>query len=425
MGATKLILAINAGSSSVKVAVFTAEKDHDPKPIAEAQVTGLTSDEAHLKYTCFGDKASVKNESTPRDDEVSDHAAAFKLILKALTQEPELHATLPSPSSIGLVVHRVVHGGDYTEPKVIDPKVLDHIQSLSDLAPLHNGAALSIVRACLDDSLLPSATNVACFDTQFHSTIPPHIRTYAIDPARAKRNGLRKYGFHGLSYAFIARASAEFLGTDSLDDLSIIALHLGSGASACAVKNGRSWDTSMGLSPVDGLPGATRSGAVDPSLIFHYTSHASKLSPSSTKELHISTAEEILNKESGWKALTGTTDFGAIADSDEEAHKLAFDMMVDRICGFVGSYYVSLDGKVDALVFAGGIGEKSAKLREAVARRVQCLGFKICKDKNEGDLEKVVESVGRQDSRHAILVCQTDEQFEMARTCSRQKSLWS
>jgi len=182
----------------------------------------------------------------------------------------------------------------------------------------------------------------------------------------------------------------------------------------------------MGLTPLAGLPGATRSGSVDPSLVFHYAANVGKLSPSSTSQLHISRAEEILNKECGWKALTGTTDFGTIASSqDKPEMKLAFDIFVDRICGFLGSYYVSLGGKVDALVFAGGIGEKSALLRERVAGEAQCLGFEIDSKLNGKDIEDVVQDVGKEGARHRTLVCKTDEQFEMARNCVMDKRLFT
>ena len=183
-----------------------------------------------------------------------------------------------------------------------------------------------------------------------------------------------------------------------------------------------------------------------PSLVFHYASDVGKLSPASTSHLHISKAEEILNKQSGWKALTGTTDFAAIAasydpsaapapaaasdgagadDPDPDNHRLAFDIFVDRICGFVGAYYVSLEGRVDALVFAGGIGEKSAALRAAVVRRAACLGFALDDARNGSDVTGVVQDVGRDGARHRVLVCQTDEQYEMARLCADRDELWT
>ena len=173
----------------------------------------------------------------------------------------------------------------------------------------------------------------------------------------------------------------------------------------------------MSLTPLDGLPGATRSGSVDPSLVFHYASNVGKLAPDSTKDLHISRAETILNKESGWKALTGTTDFGSIAKRDSPEKKLAFDIFVDRITQYVGSYFVSLGGKCDALVFAGGIGEKSADLRVAVAEKVACLGFGIDSERNNAKVEKVVQDVTAQQSQRKVLVCQTDEQYQMALSC--------
>src|SRR5271156_4469959 len=198
---------------------------------------------------------------------------------------------------------------------------------------------------------LPNAKNVACFDSAFHHTIPPHVTAYAIDQKVAKEKGLRKYGFHGISYSYILRAVSIHLGKGP-EQTSLLALHLGSGASACAIKNGRSIDTTMGLTPLSGLPGGSRSGDIDPSLIFHYTSDASKMSHASTKDLHISTAEYILNKQSGWAALTGTTDFSKIADANApESYQLALDLFIDRIVGYVGNYYVKLDGHVDALVF--------------------------------------------------------------------------
>ncbi|KAL7784736.1 Acetokinase family domain-containing protein [Trichoderma afarasin] len=414
-----VILAINAGSSSVKISVYLADKGTAPRQIAEAQVNGLTAPPAQLKYSRGGESV-IKDQNV--DTAVNSQDDAFALLLKTLVDDAELKE-ISSKSDVAIACHRIVHGGDYGSSQVITPDTYHHLEALSDLAPLHNGAALTIVDSCMKQ--LPDATNVACFDSQFHSTIPPHISTYPIDQTIAKSNRLRKYGFHGISYAFISRSVADFLGK-SRDQLNIIALHLGSGASACAIKNGKSWDTSMGLTPLAGLPGATRSGSVDPSLVFHYASDVGKLSPASTEKLHISTAEEILNKESGWKSLTGTTNFGIIAASDEPQHRLAFDLFVDRICGFVGSYYVSLKGDVDAIVFAGGIGERSARLRSAVVEQAGCLGFAIDEALNdaEGAGDKTVRELSSKDSKHKVLVCQTDEQFEMARACTEMEALW-
>lgn len=173
----------------------------------------------------------------------------------------------------------------------------------------------------------------------------------------------------------------------------------------------------MSLTPLDGLPGATRSGAVDPSLVFHYASNIGKLAPNSTKDLHISRAEQILNKESGWKALTGTTDFGEIAKLDTPQKQLAFDILVDRISLYIGSYYVSLQGQCDALVFAGGIGEKADGLRKAILEKVKCLGFELDEAKNKEEMKEVIQDITKGQSSKRVLVCQTNEQQEMALSC--------
>ena len=239
--------------------------------------------------------------------------------------------------------------------------------------------------------------------------MPEHVKTYAIDPKITKEKGLKKYGFHGTSYSYILRAVAKHLGK-SPSQTSLIAMHLGSGASVCAIKYGKSIDTTMGLTPVSGLPGGTRSGDVDPSLIFHYTSTAAKLSPSSTEKLHITSAEQILNKESGWKALTGTTDFSQIAKEDAPpTHQLAFDIFLDRIVGYVGNYFVKLEGHVDAFVFAGGIGERSSLLRKRVLENCACLGARVDDAKNANPGDGSVVDIGN-NSTPRSLICSTDEE---------------
>ncbi|KXS95260.1 hypothetical protein AC578_9461 [Pseudocercospora eumusae] len=413
----KIILAINAGSSSVKVSVFSYESEtKDPEQLADIEVSGLTAPPAKLKYT-RGDQ-KIKGQEIK---EVDSQESAYEYIIKHLTEDEGL-PELKHRDDIEFACHRVVHGGDYDRPTRIDRDTYQHLEELSDLAPLHNAGALTIVKAVQANN--EKVTNVAFFDSAFHATIPKATRTYAIDQKVAEKNKLRKYGFHGISYQFITRSVAEYLNKPK-DKLNIIALHLGSGASACVVKNGQSLDNTMGLTPLAGLPGATRSGDVDPSLIFHFTHDAGRLSNSSSKGMHITQAEQILNKESGWQALTGTTDFGIIskkAEEGDEACKLAFDLLVDRILAFVGSYYVKLGGNVDALVFAGGIGEKGAQLRTAVTEGVKCLGFGLSASENEKPDDVVVTEIGSPSSKHRVLVCQTDEQAEMARQCAKQAS---
>jgi len=415
---SKIILSINAGSSSVKISVYSASHGQEPKELAEIQIDGLTSPPPQLKYT-RGGKSIAKGQET--HSKISSQNEAFQYMLDQLINDNEFKE-VSRKEDIALVCHRVVHGGDYDAPQIIDDKTYHHLEALTDLAPLHNAPALEIVKFCIKE--LPKTRNIAVFDSQFHQTIPEHIQTYPINQEIAKKNGLRKYGFHGISYSFITRSVAGFLG-EKESETSLIVLHLGSGASACAVRGGKSWDTSMGLTPLAGLPGATRSGSVDPSLVFHYATNVGKLSPSSTESLHISRAEEILNKESGWKSLTGTTNFGTIASSSDPKMKLAFDIFVDRICNYIGSYYVTLHGKVDALVFAGGIGEKSDLLRKRVSEEVACLGFEVDDGLNGKDIEDVVQDIGKKGAKHRTLVCQTNEQFEMARYCAVDGKLFN
>ncbi|KAL2796838.1 Acetokinase family-domain-containing protein [Aspergillus keveii] len=407
----KSILSVNAGSSSVKITFYTYEKT--PQVIANAQVSGITAPPAKLKYT-LGDKKREEELKEP----VNTPQDAFKLLLDRCFKDSDL-SDIASSDDLAYICHRIVHGGEFGSSVLINDETYHQLEQLEDLAPLHNFSALEIVRLCRKE--LPNVQSVTFFDTSFHKSLPPYVTTYPIDQETAKSNKLRKYGFHGISYSFILRSVAEHLNKP-IDKTNLIALHIGSGASMCAIKDGKSIDTSMGLTPLAGLPGATRSGDIDPSLVFHYTSEAGKLSPASTKEMHISTAEEILNKKSGWKVLTGTTDFSQIAVKDPPTpqHKLAFDIFVDRIVGFVGNYFVKLDGQVDALVFAGGIGEKSALLRKVVVEKIRSLGFGIdssANDKGPSESETVVDITEKSEDVKRVLICQTDEQFEMVYNC--------
>lgn len=253
---TRIILSINAGSSSVKISVYSVEqKGQAPKKLADAQIAGLTAPPATLTY----ERGSEKTKGQEVNG-INGQQDSFNYILDHLVNDKSL-PEIQNRDSITHACHRVVHGGDFPEAHVIDSDTYHHLEELTDLAPLHNASALAIVEACTKE--LPKAKNIAYFDSAFHATIPEAIRTYPIDQKVAKKNKLRKFGFHGISYAFITRSVAGALQKD-VDETNIIALHLGSGASACAIKNGKSLDTSMGLTPLAGLPGATRSGSVDP-----------------------------------------------------------------------------------------------------------------------------------------------------------------
>lgn len=250
-------MSINAGSSSVKVSVFSAQPGQTPRELAETQLDGLTAPPVQLKYT-RGPETICKNKKI--DQDIKTQEDAFQFLLNELIDDKELTA-ISKKADITLACHRVVHGGDYSQAKFINDQTYHYLEHLADLAPLHNAPSLAIVKFCL--KTLPETKNVAVFDSQFHQTIPVHARTYAINQEIAKKNMLRKYGFHGISYSFITRSVAEYLGKEE-SQTNLILLHLGSGASVCAIKKGKSLDTSMGLTPLAGLPGATRSGDVDP-----------------------------------------------------------------------------------------------------------------------------------------------------------------
>ncbi|KAK9480430.1 Acetokinase family-domain-containing protein [Lipomyces japonicus] len=409
------ILCLNAGSSSVKFSIYSRE--HHPRLLVIGAVSGLTAERQSIDYKSFSSDGTVIESIQDQQVDCPDHDAAFKLFLDHLESRAGERRVLKSVDDIGVTCHRIVHGGANPKPLVITKNVYDELDILSDLAPLHNQRALDIVHSCI--TTLKHTKNIAFFDSSFHTTIPEHVYTYPMDIETQRRNKIRKYGFHGLSYAYITSETAAFLGRD-VTDLNIIALHLGSGASACAIKKGKSINTSMGLTPLEGLPGATRSGSIDPSLIFHYVADSSNLLTSSTRDVHLTVAEDILNRHSGWSAITGTTDFGLItqrAQQGDHDAKLAFDIFVDRVSSFVGSYFVALKGQVDALVFAGGIGEKGAGLREAVIENVGCLGLALDTKLNTSvskSSEKAV-IISKDNAKIKILVVQTDEQLQMAK----------
>ncbi|OAL69296.1 acetate kinase [Trichophyton violaceum] len=385
----RVILSVNAGSSSVKVNVYHLK--NPPVEVAAASVSGLTAPPSVFKY-----EHGSNHQKHETEEEIRSPQDAFKYILKRLLHDQELQV-VSSNSDYAYVCHRVVHGGDLEEEVVIHERTFSYLETLQDLAPLHNTSALEIIKTCLQE--VPSAKSVAYFDTTFHQCLPDYIKTYPIDPEVAKLKMLRKYGFHGISFSFILRSVSEFLHKPASES-SLIALHLGSGASVCAIQDGKSIETTMGLTPLSGLPGATRSGDIDASL-----------------------AEEILNKKSGWKALTGTTDFAKIGTDNPptELHRLAFDIFVDRIVGFIGNYFVKLGGKVDAIIFAGGIGERSALLRSCIAEKCRCIGIAVDSKANSAGIPRkdqtVVDISEKSGQRPAALICQTDEAFEMAYRC--------
>lgn len=351
------VFVVNSGSSSVKYAVVDPES-------GETLADGIVE--------------RIGEPGSP----VADHAAAFAIALDTLDGERDFVA----------VGHRVVHGGErFRAATVVTPAVEAAIEALIPLAPLHNGPNLAGIRAAA--AALPGIPQVAVFDTAFHATLAPVAYTYAV-PAEL---GIRRYGFHGTSYSYVSREAGRLLGNP---DARMVLLHLGNGASACAVVGGRSVETSMGMTPLEGLVMGTRSGDVDPGAILELGR--------STEEL-----DALLNRESGMLALAGTNHVGEIesaAAAGDERAALALEIYAHRIRHYVGGYAAQLGG-LDALVFTAGVGEHDAAMRARVVRGLEFLGLRLDAVLNE----RHATTISTEDSKAAILVVPTNEELEIAR----------
>lgn len=331
---------------------------------------------------------------------IADHEAALKAVAEELAKDG-LGLDSPELAAIG---HRVVHGGKtFTEPTVIDEAVLAEIERLIPVAPLHNPANLTGIRTA--QTLRPDLPQVAVFDTAFHTTMPESAARYAIDVKTADEHRIRRYGFHGTSHAYVSRATAKLLGRAPAE-VNTIVLHLGNGASASAVRGGKCVDTSMGLTPLEGLVMGTRSGDMDPAVIFHLM----RVGGMSTDEI-----DTLLNKKSGLVGLCGDNDMREIRrridEGDEEAG-LAFDIYIHRLKKYIGAYYAVL-GRVDAIAFTAGVGENAAPVREAAVAGLEQLGLAV-----DGELNAVRSDEPRLISpahaRVAVAVVPTDEELEIA-----------
>ncbi|MER6143011.1 acetate kinase [Streptomyces sparsogenes] len=331
---------------------------------------------------------------------VADHSAALKQVAEELAGQG-LGLDSPALAAVG---HRVVHGGTrFTEPTLITDEVVEEIEKLVPLAPLHNPANITGIKVARD--LRPDLPQVAVFDTAFHATMPEAAARYAVHRETADRYGVRRYGFHGTSHAYVSRATAALLGRDPAE-VNTIVLHLGNGASASAVRGGVCVDTSMGLTPLEGLVMGTRSGDLDPAAIFHLA----RVGGMSVDEI-----DTLLNKRSGLLGLCGDNDMREIGrrmgEGDPEA-QLAFDIYVHRLRKYVGAYAAVL-GRVDAIAFTAGVGENSAAVREAALRGLSVFGIEVDAVRNavRGSSARLIST---QTSRVAVAVVPTDEELEIA-----------
>ena len=386
---TRCVFVVNCGSSSLKYRLVDLDSHRSPAWGIVERIGGPDPRIIH--------EGSGRREARPVA--AADHEAALRAVLDALDR------TGPGLAGAALVAvaHRVVHGGDrFSAPVVVDDEVLAAIRALSALAPLHNpvnARGLEVARRVLVD-----VPHVAVFDTAFHHTLPPHAYTYAVPVEWAREHGVRRYGFHGTSHAYVARTAARLLDRDPART-NLIVLHLGNGASAAAVAGGESVDTSMGLTPLEGLVMGTRSGDLDPAVVLHLLRSG----------LGRDEIDDGLNRESGLRALAGASDMREIhrrADGGDAAAALALDVYCYRIRKYVGAYFAVL-GHVDAIVFTAGVGENDPEVRSRSLSGLEALGIVVDAARNTAPAHgpRVVSS---EDAAVAVLVVPTDEELEMA-----------
>jgi acetate kinase len=360
-----LVLVLNSGSSSVKYRVIDTERD---EALLVGQVERIGSGGAILTQDRSSDGQRVKETGS-----ILDHRDAIRAILE-LVGDPD-RGLPPEASSVEAVGHRVVHGGEaFTESVLVDGRVEEGIRDCIDLAPLHNPHNLAGIRAAR--SALPEVAHVAVFDTAFHHGLPEEAFHYAIPYVLYRRYRIRRYGFHGTSHGHVLRRTAELTGRNP-EALRLVSLHLGNGASACAVGGGRSLDTSMGFTPLEGLVMGTRSGDVDPAVILHVMAR---------EELPVGDASALLNKHAGLLGLSGISgDMRDLLEEEAEGSdraRLALDVYTYRIRKYVGAYAAVLGG-VDAVAFTGGVGENSAAIRSRALVGLEFLGVRVDETANQ------------------------------------------
>ena len=382
------VLVINCGSSSIKADVI--------EPTSGRRLRSL-----RVERVGTSECAARIDGTDPRPLGNVDHEDALMELLPGLAAD------------VSAVGHRVVHGGErFAAPVRIDSAVVDAVEALVPLAPLHNPANLAGIRAAR--RLLPSLVHVAVFDTAFHATLPRRARAYALPVPLAEKHGLRRYGFHGPSHQWVARRAADFLAAD-IRDLRIVTCHLGNGASAAAVEYGRSVETSMGMTPLEGLVMGTRSGDVDPGAL---------LALARAEGLDLEGLDHLLNRESGLAGLSGVgndlRDIEARAAEGDDRCRLAIQVFAHRLLKYIGAYAAVMGG-VDAIVFTGGIGENSGLMRHRVCQRLGYLGARVDADKNRDarvSHEHPVADISSSTARVRVLVVATDEERAIAQAAA-------
>jgi acetate kinase len=387
-----IVLVVNCGSSSIKYQLFEMP---DQRVIAKGLVERIGDEGSALVYEHDGKNSRLEQP-------VPDHEAGVALILKALVSPDG--GVIKDIGEIKAVGHRVVHGGEaFTGSVLINDEVIASIEKVADLAPLHNPPNLTGIRAA--QHAMPSVPQIACFDTAFHNTIPQVAYMYALPYELYEKFGIRRYGFHGTSHRWVARRAAEMLGRHKYE-INCITCHLGNGSSIAAVKDGKSVDTSMGLTPLEGVVMGTRSGDIDPAILFYLTD----------KGYSVADLNKLCNKQSGVLGLSGSSNdmrtLGDKAKAGDERAQLALDVFAYRIKKYIGTYTAVL-GKLDAVVFTGGIGENAAGIRAAICGDLDQIGIELAPGLNQGAAGGEMK-ISSENSRVAVLVIPTNEEAAIA-----------
>ena len=390
-----VILVLNSGSSSVKYKLIQLKDD---AVLLEGSIQGIGS---LAKHHISVDEQFTDNFTQPQATiEINDHQAAFQIIADDMQRFFEQSSGI----QLNLIGHRVVHGGAiFFAPVELNQEVLTTIESYQHLAPQHLPGNIAGIKTCQE--LFSEVRQFAVFDTDFHQSIPEHIYRYAVPNNWYENHGVRRYGFHGLSHQYVAQQAACYLDKP-LSELNLITLHLGNGASACAIKNGQSFDTSMGFTPLQGLMMGNRSGDLDAAVPLYIQEQTGI----SAEQL-----EHQLNFESGLVAITGTHDMAEIQHRAEQGDKqasLAIQMYVYQLRRYIGAYMISL-GRVDALVFTGGIGENASMIRELACDELGRYGLVINSTENK-QIKQAISAIHHVRSQIPILVIQTNEEKQIA-----------
>ncbi len=388
------ILVVNAGSSSLKY-----------------QLIEMTKEEVICKGTveCIGIEGSknthkVNGKAYVVERPLADHTDAFNLVMECLTNKE--YGSIESPKEISAIGHRVVHSGEaFTKSTYVDAKALEKLEEIAHLAPLHNPASLACLKSCMS---IVDCPNVVVFDTAFHSTMPDKAKMSAIPYEDYQATKIRKYGFHGTSHKFVSQEAIKYLKSQGRPCGKIVTCHLGNGSSVTAVKDGKCVDTSMGMTPLEGLIMGTRVGNIDAAAVIMLAE---------AKGMSLADMSNYLNKKSGFLGVSGvSSDFRKLCeaiDNGNQRAKLAYDMFAYQIRKLIGSYAVAMGG-LDAVVFTGGIGENGARIRKSVAEDMEFLGIELDDKLNQAVPGGSFADVTAKDGKVAVLVIPTNEELVIA-----------